>query len=690
MRYAKSKSKEGLIEEAIRIYQNVIDRFPKNKSALEGIKTLSGGIVAGEVSSEPKSNQLQPLIDLHHQHHYQSLLVEAAQMLRQFPKSANLYNILGIANAGLKLFDAALDCYKKAIKLNPSYTVIHNNIGNVLRDLGNLEGSIESYKKVIKLNPKSVESYYNLGKSFGDLGNLNCALDYYKQAIIINPNYTDAHYNMGRILHNKGDFVGALSCFKLTLTINPNYVEAYINMGFTFGEAGNLEAAVENYNKVIKIKPRNASAWDSLAFPLQTMKHLIPFENELLSRLPELTNSKYVQTERAILKYKLNLGTSDSENSLNQVLGFLSDTENIIIKNPKGSDKKYAQKNFELKKMVTLVHFGRSGTGLLHGLIDGHEEVSTLPSRYLNEFFGRSSWENIIEDGWSNAVERFITIYGALFDASLAELTNTKDQKFNDSVFESKEIKAVSEQKNEVLNADKTKFGNELNRLMETYDQIDAFIFFKLVHIAYNKSISDHNYKSLIFYHIHNPSIYAQLNFLRWVPKANWVMMVREPLQSCESWITKYFFDNDYTQVSLRIVTMLFEIDKIIYHQHKSIGVRLEDLKEHPKKTIRALCSWMDIEETETLYQIGSHSHKLGTSVNSDLKSHVKDPFGKASINRQVGSIFSENDQYILRTLFYPFSVRFGYVKESFEQFKMDLQSIRPMLDQMFDFEKKL
>ena len=64
------------------------------------------------------------------------------------------------------------------------------------------------------------------------------------------------------------------------------------------------------------------------------------------------------------------------------------------------------------------------------------------------------------------------------------------------------------------------------------------------------------------------------------------------------------------------------------------------------------------------------------------------EPFGKTSIKRKVGSVFTERDQFILHTLFYPFSVRFGYVEENIEQFKADLKTIRPMLDEMFGFEK--
>ena len=79
-----------------------------------------------------------------------------------------------------------------------------------------------------------------------------------------------------------------------------------------------------------------------------------------------------------------------------------------------------------------------------------------------------------------------------------------------------------------------------------------------------------------------------------------------------------------------------------------------------------------------------------GDGTSPEFATDEMEPFGKSSINQKLGSVFSENDQYILSTLFYPFSVRFGYTEENLEKFKDDLQAIRPMLDQMFDFEKKI
>ena len=139
------------------------------------------------------------------------------------------------------------------------------------------------------------------------------------------------------------------------------------------------------------------------------------------------------------------------------------------------------------------------------------------------------------------------------------------------------------------------------------------------------------------------------------------------------------------------ILTMLFEIDNLIYSGQNSVGVRIEDLKIKPRKTIPALCKWMGIEENESLYEMTAQGKKWWGDPNSpDYEKDGQEPFGKASIQRKLGIIFSKRDQFILRTLFYPFSVRFGYEKENLGQFKMDLRAIRPLLDQTFDFEKRM
>jgi len=193
----------------------------------------------------------------------------------------------------------------------------------------------------------------------------------------------------------------------------------------------------------------------------------------------------------------------------------------------------------------------------------------------------------------------------------------------------------------------------------------------------------------LVFYHIHNPSTAAEINFIRSCPHSEWVMMVREPIQSCESWLRESIEKNNYRDAVMKISYMLNQINNPIFKTNRSVGIRLEDLKSDPEKTLPSICAWFGIDKEDCLHEMTVQGKKWwGNPASPDYDKDGMNAFGKISLNRKTGSIFSENDQFILRTLFYPFSVLFDYVKKDLDQFKIDLQIIRPMLDQIFDFEK--
>jgi hypothetical protein len=432
-------------------------------------------------------------------------------------------------------------------------------------------------------------------------------------------------------------------------------------------------------------------AWNNLYFSTSSNEDEDILTKDLKLFYPKAINSKHAKVELGILDYRLHRGQENEERYLEQTLGLLSSADDIVIRNPKFDNNSNDQKKSLPDKMVALVHFGRSGTGLLHSLIDGHSEASTLPSIYFSEYFDHSTWMKIISDGWDGIIDRFMEIYDVLFDASSAVPVDIIGKKLFENIGIKEGMANVGDQRDEVLRVDKKVFRSELKRLVNCYEEMDAFVLFKLVHVAYDKAINDYNPKSLIFYHIHNPDACAQLNFTRFNPDTNWVMMVREPIQSLESWIRRKFLKKDYFGVTSLILTMLFEIDNVIYSNKSSVGVRLEDLKTKPRRTIPALCKWMGIKESEQLYEMTAQGKKWwGDPTSPDFLKDGMEPFGKTSINRKVGIIFSENDQFILRTLFYPFSVRFGYAKENKEQFKSDLETMRPMLDSLFDFEKAI
>jgi hypothetical protein len=325
-------------------------------------------------------------------------------------------------------------------------------------------------------------------------------------------------------------------------------------------------------------------------------------------------------------------------------------------------------------------------------LIDAHPEVSTLPSIYLSGFFNAGAWKKIAADGWRGLPMRFADEFAVLFDANSPKPVASGHGEQLRDIGKKEGMTCVGEARSESLYVDREAFCSEACRMMEGLGKVDPRSFLFIVHAAIEKTLETETAKDLIFYHIHNPNDYAMLNFLRYAPDARLVMMIREPIQSCESWIRSAFNNNDYGSIVFRITTMLFAIDQIPFRTQESVGIRLEDLKSRPKETLRCLCTWMGIEETPSLYEMTAQGKKWwGDPSSPDYASNdAMSPFDDVATKRPVGAIFSEEDQRVLRTLFYPFSVRFGYCDADSEQFQKDIQEIRPLLDDMLDFEKTL
>ena len=271
------------------------------------------------------------------------------------------------------------------------------------------------------------------------------------------------------------------------------------------------EEAIEAFSKVIFLQPGYAEGWNNIFFPLQAVKLQIKTDQNLNAYYPKDIKSKQVKFELSILDYRLHRGQEKEDHYLNQALSLLSSADDLVIRNPSFDSSLNAQIKSLPDKLIALVHFGRSGTGLLHSLIDGHSEVSALPSIYFSEYFDHATWMKIMVGGWDGMVDRFMAIYDVLFDASSTVPVEIKGKNLFQNIGIKEGMANVGDQRDEVLRVDRKLFRSELIRLMSFYDELNAFLFFKLVNAAYGKAISDLNTKSLIFYHIHNPDTYAQL-----------------------------------------------------------------------------------------------------------------------------------------------------------------------------------
>jgi tetratricopeptide (TPR) repeat protein len=268
LRLAKTKVEEGSPEEAKRIYQDILEKFPKNKQAQQGLAVLNKPKQSA-VTQGPPQDIINQLINLYNQGQLAAVVEQAQDLTQQYPDASVVWNILGAANKGLGRVGEASKAFTRVIKLNPTYADGYNNLGVTLREQGKLDEAIASYKKALSLKPDYAEAYNNMGIVFREQGKLKEAIGAYSEALSIKPDQAEIYNNMGTLLKKKGKPKEAIEAYNKALSLKPDYVEAHNNLGNALHEQGQLEEAIEAYNKSLSLKPDYAGTYTNKGVVLQ-------------------------------------------------------------------------------------------------------------------------------------------------------------------------------------------------------------------------------------------------------------------------------------------------------------------------------------------------------------------------------------------------------------------------------------
>lgn len=147
--------------------------------------------------------------------------------------NANIFNVkqssaalnyltLGVSYKKIGRIKEAMDCYIKAIQIDPNQAEGYYNIGNIYAINKKYDVAKKFYLKAIEVDPGSARAYNNLGNIYFETGDLNKALECYNNAINLEPNYETPLYHAGLIYKGLGDLAKAESLWQKVLIINPN------------------------------------------------------------------------------------------------------------------------------------------------------------------------------------------------------------------------------------------------------------------------------------------------------------------------------------------------------------------------------------------------------------------------------------------------------------------------------------
>jgi Flp pilus assembly protein TadD len=180
------------------------------------------------------------------------------------PRSADLFNLRGIAHSKLGNASLADADFRKVTELMPRAAEAHMNRGVDFIRQGNFDRAIEALTYATTVNPKLATAFSNLGTAYQKKGDLDSAIASYSRAINLRAKYPIAFSNRSYSYHLKGEHDLAIADATHALELDSRLPMAHANLGHALVGKGDAVMAARSYRRALAMGPDHEVAEEVL------------------------------------------------------------------------------------------------------------------------------------------------------------------------------------------------------------------------------------------------------------------------------------------------------------------------------------------------------------------------------------------------------------------------------------------
>ncbi|HEX8522780.1 MAG TPA: tetratricopeptide repeat protein [Tepidisphaeraceae bacterium] len=251
LQQAKSLHQSGRLDDAERLYQDVLRTQPTHPDALHFLGLLKS-----------QRGNLDEAVSL-----MQQAIAQSSDV------SMYLNNLGDVLNKSRR-FDEALAAYARALKLNPNQPHVYYNIGLVLLNQWKRTEAIASFHKAITLNPKFAAAHRALGEQLVKKGDWEQGKKFLHRALDLAPQHIPTLLTVAASLIEMGQPVESIAVAQRALSLDPNSADSLSVLGQAQRLAVQLDQAEQSFRKAIALQPNSASHHSNLAGVLTDMGRL--------------------------------------------------------------------------------------------------------------------------------------------------------------------------------------------------------------------------------------------------------------------------------------------------------------------------------------------------------------------------------------------------------------------------------
>jgi len=197
-------------------------------------------------------------------------------------------NLIGISLERERRLEEAIECYRSAVRMKPSYADAQFNLGNALVARGQYPEAIASFETTLRLVPWYYEARNNLANTLLKMGRPDEAVTQYQLALEHAPDGGRIHENLAAILAARGKLEEAVGHYRQALALRPENAGTHYALGLALALQGEWNEAIGQYTQALRLAPGNAEAQYNLGYALRMQKQL----DEAMAHLGEALRLK--------------------------------------------------------------------------------------------------------------------------------------------------------------------------------------------------------------------------------------------------------------------------------------------------------------------------------------------------------------------------------------------------------------
>ncbi|MFW8635033.1 hypothetical protein [Cribrihabitans pelagius] len=257
MSKAQRLERASKLEDAARIYGDILTRFPKNQRAKQALEALRQRVAQAK---EPAATVKQALAAQFNAGRFEAAAKHCGTLLQTHQQSHFLWDFLGRCHLKAGNLDMAATCLNKALGIQPGSANTLSALGNASQLRGQMEDALALHHKALEAEADHLPSLNNMAAALIALERFSESATILQKAMELAPENAQTRLHLANTLRSLGRQEDAKAQYAKAAELAPNLAAAHFNLGQLWNLEGNTARAAGCFGRALAVSPEDDKA----------------------------------------------------------------------------------------------------------------------------------------------------------------------------------------------------------------------------------------------------------------------------------------------------------------------------------------------------------------------------------------------------------------------------------------------